>query len=73
MRTFLTVVVTASIIMGSLLISASRDARRYRSGGAPVRMYAADHYHPRPLVPGTRSRVNNNLNPHFQLGGGYGR
>jgi hypothetical protein len=36
-----------------------------------VRMYAADHYYQRPLI--GRSRVNNNLNPDFQLGGDYGQ
>jgi hypothetical protein len=36
-----------------------------------VHMYAADRYHQRPLIGG--SRVNNNFNPDFQFGGAYGQ
>jgi hypothetical protein len=72
----------ATIAAGFFAVGSSADAHSYRHhygrafGGAygyggpyRVHMYAADHYYRRPLVGG--SRVNNNLNPDFQLGGGY--
>jgi hypothetical protein len=73
----------ATVLAGSLFTMTRSNAHAYRhhsyrafgsayGHGGPYRvhMYAADHYYARPIIGG--SRVNNNFNPDFQLGGGYG-
>jgi hypothetical protein len=82
----LTAIATAAaIVAGSLAMTSGADARTHGRhyyghafggayGYAPavrVRMYAANHYSPLPRW--GRSRVNNNFNPDFQFGGGYGQ
>jgi hypothetical protein len=80
MDRFVMAIVTAAVVAaGAVAVPSSADARYYRHfqgayAYAPhVRMYAAGRYQRRPLIPGTRIRVNNNYNPDFQLGGGYGQ
>jgi hypothetical protein len=83
--TFLTIATAATIAGATLAGTTIADARHFSRhaygafGGAygyatgyatpRVHMYAADHYYPRPIVGGRR--VNNNLNPDFQLGGDF--
>lgn len=82
MKTTLLTIATAATIAGASLAGTTvADARHYSRhayrgfGGAygyatpRVHVYAADRYYPRPIVGGRR--INNNLNPDFQLGGDH--